>query len=68
MKTVSELKADFLIYSLQSQKIKRKIAELTKIQEVIDEKAKLTFEVIEDRMKQEGENVDLPDLPIDLEP
>ncbi len=66
MKTIEELKAEYLIYSMQSQKMKLKINELQQIKDVSDKKAELIFKVIEDHYKQLG--TDIPEMPIDMEP
>ncbi|NBB18859.1 hypothetical protein GVN20_05775 [Runella sp. CRIBMP] len=68
MKTKEEILYDFTVACLQSHKLARKIEELQKIKDVIDAKARQSFQVYEDRLKQEGNNIELPELPIDLEP
>jgi hypothetical protein len=65
--TDAEVLYDFTVYSLQSQKLDRKIKQLTKIKEIIDIKAEQAFDVYEDRLKQRGEDIVLPDLKQDVD-
>lgn len=65
--TNEEVLYDFTVFSLQSKKLDRKIKELLKVKEIIDAKAQKAFDIYEDRRKQQGEEIVLPDLNKDVD-